>query len=203
VTPASKFARLVAYAYTLSVYDFGSKDGAARAHIETIDGLKTVAVPGTNDFACWLADLDILTANTPLGTIHQGFHLAAQTIAGQVIGETPDVLTGHSEGADLALHFAGDCCLAGHPPKLVWAFEPAHLCIDDTLAGIFKHYGVDVKITRHGGDIVPIVPRKIHPWRHPLVSPVIPFGVPTPVIGGLEDHYLDDRFIADLDGSGL
>ena len=201
MTPASKFARLVAYSYELPTYDFGAKDRAARAHIETVDGLKTVAIPGTDNFACWLADLQAIVKHTALGLVHHGFDDAAQTILGQVIGEEPAVLAGHSEGADLALLFAGYMCLAGHVPKIVWAFDPAHLCADDALVNIFSHYNVDIRITHHGLDVVPIVPRILAPWRHP--APVVQFGKPLWPIHNIEDHYLKERFFDDLDAAQL
>jgi len=78
-----------------------------------------------------------------------------------------DVTLGHSEGAALALLCAAQLCLAGRPPKAVWAFEPPRVSADGTLAALFAAHGVQLTLTQNGEDIVPMVPRLGEAWQHP------------------------------------
>jgi hypothetical protein len=143
--------------------------------------------------------MDIHT--TALGGVHVGFDKAVHEILDAVIVYAPTDLTGHSEGADLCLLAAGYLCLAGEPPKTVWAFEPARLCVDDVLADILRTHAVEVQMTHHGMDVVPLVPRITHVWRHPGV--LTEFGKSSWIVPNVEDHYLNDKFIQDLDLAGL
>ena len=198
---AAEYARLVQRAYAATTYDIGSKSAAARANTCLPGAKRVLAIPGTDNIACWLADLRAIVKQTPLGGVHEGFDDAIQEIIEDIISYTPDVLTGHSEGADLCLLAAGYLCLARKPPETVWAFEPARLCVDDVLTGILRAHSVDVHLTNHGKDVVPLVPRILHDWRHPWE--LTDFGEPAWVIPNVEDHYLNDQFIRDLDQAGL
>jgi hypothetical protein len=81
----------------------------------------------------------------------------------------PDVQVtlGHSEGAALAVLFAAELCLAGRPPKAVYAFEPPRVTADGAMAALFARCGVDLVLTQNGNDVVPDVPRLMEPWQHP------------------------------------
>lgn len=186
------YALLAEDAYT-AIPQIGAEDSAARAIIEhTIDGL-AFAFPGTNNIACWLADLDIEVVQTPLGGVHAGFNKAALSLldgmGNYLSGTTLRILlTGHSEGADLALLIGGYLCLKGRPPLAIFAFEPARCSIDSTLAELFKANGVDVRIYHNGNDVVPMVPRLLHPWQHP--APVTAIGVASETIPNVPDHMM-------------
>ena len=189
-------ATLVAKSYTLDSYDIGSKESSARAWKQEVNGERCLLIPGTDNIACWLADLNIEVVQTPVGSIHKGFSEAANSISAGVLSYEPDVLAGHSEGGDLALILGGICCYVGKPPRAIYAYDPARCCIDDRLSKLFKLYSVDVNILQHGNDIVPQVPRLLHDWRHP--EKVQLFGEPAHPIINVEDHYLNDRYLLDL-----
>ena len=75
------FALLAQEAY-FAKPDIGKADSASRAIVRhTADGL-VVAFPGTDNVACWLADLDIHQIPVEgAGNVHAGFWRAWQTIA--------------------------------------------------------------------------------------------------------------------------
>ena len=177
---------LLAQAVYSCAPDIGIESSAARAIVRDAPDGKCVAIPGTDNIACWLADLDFEVVQTPLGGLHKGFSTNADAILAAVASVAPDVLCGHSEGADLALAIAGHLCQAGKPLKAVFAFEPAHLCIDDTLRQIFLAHGIQVLITRNGQDVVPIVPRLLQDWRHPW--DVTHIGTATIPVPNVVDH---------------
>ncbi len=188
------YALLAQKAYSVPAM-IGEQDSAARAIFEETDDGLAFALPGTNNVACMLADLDFrVQPVTGLGGLHAGFWEAyleiRQPLWDQVAKTNkPIITTGHSEGADLALIFGGYLCLFGRPPKAIFAFEPAHVSIDDTLATLFETNGVQVLITRKGNDLVPIVPRLFQSWRHP--GPVTPIGKPLRPFDNIEDHAMD------------
>ena len=187
------YALLAQEAYS-SAPQIGCAGSAARAIVEaTIDGI-CYAIPGTNNLACWLADLDCDVTVTPLGHLHGGFNRAAWSIVDEIDALIADsapvaaILTGHSEGAALALILAGYLCLRGRPPRAVFAFEPPRVTIDDTLGQLLAEHGVPILMTRCGNDLVPMVPRLVHPWRHP--APLKPIGAAALPFPNVEDHLM-------------
>lgn len=179
------YARLAQRAY-LDQPQVGAEASAARA---IVDG-DAVAFPGTNNLACWLADLDADVVQVEgLGTLHHGFWNALGTISAQLLAlPSPAVTVGHSEGAALAILFAALLCLAGRPPRAVYGFEPPRVSIDGTLAGLLSAHGVQVNLYRNGEDVVPLVPRLAHTWQHP--APLIAIGHATWPVPNVEDHQL-------------
>lgn len=190
MNPALPYALLAQKAYQLPPH-IGAEASAARAIIETMpDGL-TVAFPGTNNIACWLADLDVaLTYVRGLGRLHAGFWGAYASIEGPLMEQSPKVTTGHSEGADLALLYGGALCLAGKPPKAIYAFEPARVSVDATLAKLFAQHGVKLLLTQNGEDVVPMVPRLLHAWQHP--AELVKIGAASEPIPNIEDHLIEN-----------
>ncbi len=153
---AIDMARLCARAYT-DPPTYGKADGAGRAHV--YDGI--VVFRGTDDPASMLTDLDIATVAVPqLGTLHDGFLDAFGEVAPPLIKLKPQIITGHSLGAALALIYAGELCRAGYAPSAVYAFEPPRLAMDDTLRKLLDAHGVMRFCTRNGLDPVTEVP----PW---------------------------------------
>ncbi|KWO60436.1 lipase family protein [Burkholderia territorii] len=190
-----EYALLALRAYT-STPQIGVEANAARAIVEG----DVVAFPGTNNLACWLADLDIETIAVPgLGTLHAGFWRALCSIREPLLALPPPAITvGHSEGAALAILFAAELCQAGHAPDAVYGFEPPRVSIDDTLATLFAAHGVQLHLYRHGEDVVPLVPRLLHSWQHP--APLIAIGTPSLPVPNVEDHFIE-RVIAALSQS--
>lgn len=188
---AADYARLAARAYT-EPPTIGVAASAARAIVFSPG---VVGFPGTDNLACWLADLDALTVDVPcLGRLHAGFWHAFQSIAGPLLAlPAVDVTLGHSEGAALALLCAAQLCLAGRPPKAVWAFEPPRVSADGTLAALFAAHGVQLTLTQNGEDIVPMVPRLGEAWQHP--APLQRIGHPAEPWPNVTDHSID-RVIA-------
>ena len=188
------YALLAQKAYSAAP-QIGQQDTAARAIFEeTVDGL-AFAFPGTNNVACFLADLDVnVKPIQGLGALHCGFWEAflqiRQPLWDQAQGSgLPVIPCGHSEGAALALLFAGYLCLFGRPPAAVFAFEPPRVSIDDTLAKLFEANDVPILITRKGEDIVPIVPRILHDWQHP--GTVTAIGKAILPIPNVQDHAIE------------
>ncbi|MDE1943551.1 MAG: lipase, partial [Betaproteobacteria bacterium] len=153
------------------------------------DGL-TVAFPGTNNVACWLADLDVaLTTVRGMGRVHAGFWGAYASIEGPLMDQSPEVTCGHSEGAALALLYGGALCLAGKPPKAVYAFEPPRVSIDGVLAKLFQRCGVQLLLTQNGEDVVPQIPRLLHTWQHP--GELTRIGKAYEPFPNVEDHLIE------------
>ncbi|CAG9252417.1 conserved hypothetical protein [Burkholderia diffusa] len=180
------FALLAQRAYTATP-QIGIEGGAARAIVER----DAVAFPGTNNVACWLADMDIETvAVDGLGVLHAGFWRAFCSIRDALLALPPPAVTvGHSEGAALAILYAAALCQAGDPPQAVYGFEPPRVSVDGMLASLFASHGVRVYLYRHGEDIVPLVPRLVHAWQHP--APLIAIGTPLLPIPNVEDHFIE------------
>lgn len=173
---------------------FGSEDSASRAVVYNDN---TPAFPGTNNIACWLADLNFDTKKVEgMGEVHEGFHDAYSALAPQLMALTgTKYVTGHSEGAALALMHAADLCLAGRPPVAVYAFEPPRVSVDDTLAKLFQAHSVKLILTNHGNDVVPMVPRAVGDWRHP--GELLPIPGAKHWFPNVDDHMMDG-VIADI-----
>ncbi|CAG9263948.1 conserved hypothetical protein [Burkholderia diffusa] len=186
------YALLAQRAYTTPP-QIGVEAGAARAIVEG----SAVAFTGTNNVACWLADLDVGTvAVDGLGTLHAGFWRAFCSIRSSLMAlPAPAVTVGHSEGAALAILFAAASCQVGRPPKDVYAFEPPRVSADGVLGALLAAHGVRMHLYRNGADVVPLVPRLLHAWQHP--APLIGIGAPSLPVPNVEDHFID-RVIAAL-----
>jgi hypothetical protein len=157
---AAYYARLCARAYN-DPPTYGAADSAGRANVYAGD----VVFRGTNNTASALADSDILVADTPLGRLHQGFWQAWLPLEAQLLALAPQRLAGHSEGAPIALEYAGMLCRAGKPPSIVYAFESPRFCADDRLYKLLDAHGVTVFATCNVIDPVPWVPPELtFPW---------------------------------------
>ena len=97
------YARLAQRAYLVQP-QIGAESSAARAIVEG----DAVAFPGSNNVACWLADLDADVVQVDgFGALHHGFWKAFNTISAKLMAlPAPAVTVGHSEGAALAILFA-------------------------------------------------------------------------------------------------
>lgn len=154
---------------------YGHADGSARARVYG----SAVVFRGTDNPASLLTDGDILTAETPLGTLHQGFWDAWLTVEAQLLALRPPIVSGHSLGGALAVIYAGMLCLQGTPPSAVYCFEPPRLCMDDKLRGILTKAGVMVWASCNAIDPIP--------WVPPLMS----FPAEYAHIGALDIAHLD------------
>ena len=187
MTPAA--AVQIAQAVYSAAPHIGDENTAARATRYPPDAL---AFPGSNNFACWLADLDAGAIPVAgLGRVHQGFWRAWCEIRQHVLA-LPYVATtiGHSEGAALAILAAADLCAAGRPPAAVYAFEPPRVSADGTIGALLAAHGVALHLYRNGNDVVPIVPRVLEPWQHP--GPLTQVGVPSHPFPNVEDHLMQN-----------
>jgi triacylglycerol lipase len=183
---AHDFALLAQEAYTAAP-DIGKADSASRAIVRTTAGGLCVAFPGSNDLACWLADLDALTVSVPsAGEIHRGFWDAWQAIAPAVlaaIGDKPVTLVGHSLGGAIAICAAVSLTLAGKPPAAVYCFEPPRVNPGVEVAAVLRC--VPVSLYKNGNDIVPDLPLE---WQH--AAPLIRIGKAAMPFANVEDHEL-------------
>ena len=191
MTPVD-YALLAARAYS-EPPTFGLPSSAARA---VVFGQGVVGFPGTNNMACWLADLDATTVDVlGMGRLHAGFWRAFQQIADPLMALTDvDVTLGHSEGAALAILYAAQLCIAGKPPKQVFAFEPPRVSADGTLAALFATYGVTLTLTQNGNDVVPDVPRLLEPWQH--AAPLRRIGSAAFPFPNVDDHLIAHVVVA-------
>jgi len=197
------YALLAQDAYA-AIPQIGEEDSSARAILEYTDDGVAFAFPGTNNLACWLADLDCgIVRVDGLGVIHEGFWNAFSLIKDKLIAASKSckpvatVCCGHSEGAALALLFAGQLCLEGIPPVAVYGFEPPRVTTDDTLAALLKANGVQIYLTECGNDVVPLVPRVFYDWQHPAVPARI--GAASFPFPNVDDHSIS-RVIQALKG---
>ncbi len=188
------YARLAKRAYT-DTPTIGREDTAARAIVYG----DAVGFPGTDNLACWLADLDIKTVLVEaMGELHAGFWTAFRTIENELMSlEAVNVTLGHSEGAALAILYGAALCIAGRPPKAVYAFEPPRVSMDGTLADLFVAHGVSLFLTQNGEDVVPMVPRIPSAWQHP--GQLQKIGKPSFPFPNVDDHMID-RVIEALNG---
>jgi hypothetical protein len=177
-------AALIAQAVYSASPDIGVESTAGRASIYGT----AIAFPGSDNIACWLADLDVETIFVPsLGRIHSGFfHAWTEIQTGVTALPTVEITIGHSEGAAIAMLAAANLCLLGRPPRQVFAFEPPRITTDTTMAQLFADNGVDLHLYRNGFDVVPIVPRLLEDWQHP--APLTYIGVPLRPFPNVEDH---------------
>lgn len=181
--PAVYYAQLCARAY-VDAPTYGNADGAGRAHV--YDGV--IAFRGTDDPASMLYDLDIGTVTVPgLGALHDGFWDAYSEIAHDLMQLRPQIITGHSLGAALALIYAGELCRAGHAPAAVYAFEPPRLAMDDTLRTLLDAHGVMRFCTRNGLDPITEVP----PWME-LPASLSPIGEVTGTLDLIWYHLIEN-----------
>jgi len=195
---AVDFCKWAALAYS-EVPIIGAEDSAARV-VEINDEIGLVlAIPGTNNAECIKADIDAELLHTDdCGSVHSGIWQAFMHVVPQVNAlEGVVALTGHSEGGGGAIMLGAVLCLAGKPPKAIYAFEPPRMSIDDTLAKLFEKHGVKVYIYHHGRDIVPMLPPPIifENWQH--CAPVIQFGGSALPIYNITDHEMS-RILKDL-----
>jgi len=187
------YATLAARAY-MAAPTIGREDSAARA---VFFDHSVVGFPGTNNLACWLADLDAHAVDVPgMGRLHHGFWRAFNEIAEPLLERIGvEVVLGHSEGAALAILYAAQLCIAGKPPKAVYAFEPPRVSADGTLAALFAEHGVQLVLTQNGNDVVPDVPRLLEAWQHP--APLQRIGRAEFPFPNVNDHMMD-RVVAAL-----
>lgn len=166
---------------------YGAEDGAGRA---VVYGETVVGFPGSNNVACWLADLDAIAEHVlGMGLVHSGFWSAFQEIAKPLMElRAVDVVLGHSEGAALALIYAAQLCIAGKPPRAVFAFEPPRISADGTIASILKAHGVQLLLTQNGEDVVPMIPRLLENWQHP--APLTKIGKASDPFPNIADHMM-------------
>jgi hypothetical protein len=178
--------------------DLGKINASGRVvFVQSQEGL-ILAIPGTNNIECLLADVDILTHDAgECGIVHGGIWDAFDPVWLDVSQLSVYALVGHSEGAAGAIFLAARLCLIGKAPKVVYAFEPPHTSIDSKLADIFTKYNVELHVLRHGLDIITTVaiPLPEFPWQHP--KPLELFGKACLPFDNIEDHLMKN-IIADL-----
>ncbi len=171
---------------------FGAANSAARAVATTTEDGLAIGFPGTNDLACWQADLDVRLIDTHLlGDVHCGFWNSFQSLWPLLSHQAPVVVYGHSEGAALALLYAARLCLAGKPPRAVFAFEPPKVSTDDAIGQVLSDGGVTLHLYRNGNDLVPLLPvgiRGIAEWQHP--APLTRIGTPLLPLPNVQDHLM-------------
>lgn len=174
----------------------GVENSAGRAVTYGSAG-EAVAFPGSNNIACWLADLDATIMAVPgFGRLHAGFWEAWLEIRPGVLGLTGvQVTIGHSEGAALALLAAASLCLIGRPVTDVYAFEPPRITTDNVLATIFSDHKVNLHLYHNGSDVVPIVPRLFQSWQHP--GPITRIGTRR-YLGLVEEFNVQDHLIGNV-----
>lgn len=186
------WALLAKEAYT-SVPDLGEESSAGRIKFNMKEEGLVLAIPGTNNVECVLADVDAFPLDVgACGHVHAGIWNAFDPVWNDVSKLDIYALVGHSEGALGALFLGARLCLMGKAPKVIWAWEPPRASIDSCLADIFFHYNVEVHIMWHGNDCVPTVPLF---FRHP--GQVTRFGHASLPIINIGDHLMDS-IIADL-----
>ena len=181
-----------------STPDIGDENSAARVcFVQSDEGL-TLSIPGTNNPACLVADLEALTFNAgDCGEVHRGIWEAFDTVWLDVSQLPVHALVGHSEGASGALYLGARLCLLGKAPKIIYAFESPRTSTDTKLAELFVKYGVELHVMHHGKDIVPDVPVTLPEldWQH--CAPLTQFRNAALPFPNLIDHEIAN-IIADL-----
>ena len=189
LTP-KQWAILAQQSYS-SIPDLGPEDSAGRVcFVQSEQGL-ILAVPGTNNERCVLADVEAIPYDAgACGMVHKGIWQAFDPIWPDVAKLTVYTLVGHSEGGAGVLYLGARLCLIGKPPKVIYAWEPPRASIDTNLAEIFSKYRVVVHIMKHGNDVVPDLPPSMPglDWQHP--GPVTQFGKAWLPIPNIEDHLI-------------
>jgi hypothetical protein len=178
------YALLAQEAYSAKP-DIGDENSASRAIVrQTAAGL-VVAFPGTDNWDCWGADLDVEPVNVPgVGKIHGGFWKAWQTIEVAVLAAIdgkPVALVGHSLGAALAVCAAVSMTLSSNPPAAVYGFEPPRVSPNLGVRTLLAK--VPVHLYKNGNDIVPDIPLG---WHHAALLTHI--GKPDLPLGNVRDH---------------
>lgn len=187
------FALLAKEAYSAKP-DIGEADSASRAIVrQTAAGL-VVAFPGTDNAACFVADLDIDLIDVPgIGQLHHGFYRSWEAISVGVLAAVagqPVTLVGHSLGAAIALVGAGIMTVSGNPPAAVYAFEPPRVSSELGMRTLLAR--VPVHLYKNGLDLVPDLPPG---WKHAGLLTHI--GKPSLPFANVQDHAID-RVIAAL-----
>lgn len=183
--------------------DIGVESSASRAILDTTpDGL-CVAFPGSDNVACWIADLDaVVTDMLHLGRLHNGFGTTYLRMALALSDLRPIVITGHSLGGALALIYGAHLALMGHAPKMIYAYEPAMPSVDPIMRSILDAAGVQVTITHNGRDIVPCIHSLRGGWQMPGdVTELCQTSDPYPHISDdpiacIEDHLLPNVIVS-------
>jgi triacylglycerol lipase len=173
--------------------DIGEHTSASRAIVEKIGGNTVISFPGSDNLACWLADLNVTIRDVPgMGRVHEGFWKSWKKIADGVQAVSvrhSTILSGHSLGAALAILAGAALCLSGKPPLAVYAFEPPRVSIDSTITKLFSDNHVEVFLYRNGFDVVPMIPRILHSWQH--CGTLIEIGTPSSPVPNIEDHSIN------------
>ena len=185
-------ANLSDIAYT-TLPTIGEEKSASRAIISRTENTTFISFPGSDNIACWLADLDAETISClNMGTVHRGFWNTLNAILNPIYDkiclDKNVVFTGHSLGGALAFLAAGYFCNYENMDISAYAFEPPRISIDDTLRQLFIHRNVNAVATRFGEDLVPEIPRILHDWKHPV--DLFQFGKPLLPILNIEDHLM-------------
>jgi triacylglycerol lipase len=170
--------------------DIGIEDSASRAILrDTSDGL-VVAFPGTDNYPCWIADLDAFpTEVAGLGRVARGFWKAWQAIESEVytaIADRPVTFVGHSLGAAIAILAGASMTGMGKPPVAVYGFEPPRVSFDATIQTLLQP--VPVHLYKNGNDVVPDLPKGFGA-THP--APLIEIGTALRPWPNIPDHMLD------------
>lgn len=186
------YALLAQEAYTAPP-DIGIADSASRAIVRQTDVGLCIAFPGTDNFASWCTDLDILTVQVPgVGEVHDGFWRAWQAIEVDVvsaIGGCPVTLVGHSLGAALAILAAASLTLAGNPPVVVYGFEPPRISSGSGLANLLAV--VPLHLYKNGNDLVPDVPPELD-----HAGPLVQIGTALLPFPNAKDHAMERVILA-------
>lgn len=178
------FALLAQEAYTAAP-DIGNADSASRAIVrQTAAGL-VVAFPGTDNAACFVADLDAIPIAVPgAGDVHRGFWQAWQVISVDVLAAIdgrPVTLVGHSLGAAMAIMAAIEMTISGNLPTAVYGFEPPRVSPGLSVRALLSP--VNMLLYRNGNDLVPSLPMG---WMHAGILDAI--GEPSLPFPNLRDH---------------
>lgn len=181
------FALLAQEAYTAAP-DIGNADSASRAIVRHTDAGLCIAFPGTDNAACWVADLNAVPISVPgMGEVHRGFQQAWEAISVPVlaaIAGQPVTLVGHSLGAAIALIAAAAMTIGGNPPAAVHAFEPPRVSPGMAVRTLLAN--VPLHLYKNGLDIVPDVPIG---WQH--AGLLINIGKPVLPIPNVIDHAIE------------
>jgi len=169
--------------------DIGDVNSASRAIIrQTAIGL-VIAFRGSDNDACWEADIDAFPMDVDgIGKLHRGIWVAWQAMATQVlaaINGKPVTLVGHSLGGALALMCAIQIVISGDAPDAVWGFEPPRISPDRYFGQLLEN--VPITLYRTGNDLVPMVPPD---WYHPVQLTQI--GAPFFPFNNLFDHKMEN-----------
>jgi hypothetical protein len=193
MTPLSAhdYALIAQEAYTAAP-DIGVESSASRAIVRDTPGGLVVAFPGTDNAACFIADMDAIPMAVPgVGEVHRGFWLAWQTISVPVLAAVngrPVTFVGHSLGAAIAIMAAVESQLSGIPPASIYGFGPPRVAPSCAVRALLAP--VPTRLFRNGNDLVPNVPLA---WKHAGVLEQI--GTQLYPFPNVEDHRMA-RYVA-------